>query len=189
MGKENKKDFLMSRDKEFENFFKEHQNTLFRIIFGYVRQTEASEDLVVETFIKIYERWNRIKRMDNPTGYLVRSGINLAKTYLKRNTRLQTLEISENVASNSMDSPDKIFFLKQQNQDLEAELLKLNERERNIILLKDMSGYKFVDITDHLGMKLSTVKSIYRRAKIKLAKTLYSGSFTPRTLEEIDEPR
>ena len=31
MGKERKKDFLMGRDKEFENFFKEHQNTLFRI--------------------------------------------------------------------------------------------------------------------------------------------------------------
>ncbi|UCB45583.1 MAG: sigma-70 family RNA polymerase sigma factor [Spirochaetota bacterium] len=189
MGKENKKDFLMSPDTEFKNFFKEHQNTLFRIIFGYVRQTEASEDLVVEAFIKIYERWSRVRRMDNPTGYLVRSGINLAKTYLKKDSRFQALEIPENVASNPMDSPDKIFFLKKQNQDLEAELLKLNERERNIILLKDMSGYKFVDIANHLGMKLSTVKSIYRRAKIKLAKSLYSGSFTHRTLEEIDEPR
>jgi RNA polymerase sigma-70 factor (ECF subfamily) len=189
MGKERKKDFLMGRDKEFEKFFKEHQNTLFRIIFGYVHQKEASEDLVVEAFIKIYERWNRVRSMDNPTGYLVRSGINLAKTHLKKYNRIQTLEIPENVASNPMDSPDKIYFLKQQNRDLETKLLKLNEKERNIILLKDMSGCKFIDIADHLSMKLSTVKSIYRRAKIKLAKTLYPVTSSSRTLEELDEPR
>ena len=127
--------------------------------------------------------------MDNPTGYLVRSGINLAKTYLKKSNMLRTVEISENVMSNPTDSPDKIFIQKQQNRALEAELHRLNEKERNIILLKDMSGHKFSDIADLLSIKLPTVKSIYRRAKIKLVKTLYSRAPSSRTLEETDESR
>jgi DNA-directed RNA polymerase specialized sigma24 family protein len=157
MGNQGKKDCLMDRDREFENFFRTNQNTLFRIILGYVCQTEISEDLTVETFIKIFERWEKVQKMHNPTGYL---------------------EILENKASDPGGSPEEIFFENRRNQALEAELLRLREKERNIVLLKDISGHKFGEIADILSMKLPTVKSIYRRTKIKLAGIL----------EETDEP-
>jgi RNA polymerase sigma factor (sigma-70 family) len=178
MIKHRKKDYLMDREREFENFFRANQNTLYRIILGYVGQPEASEDLAVEAFIKIFERWKKVRKMQNPTGYLVRSGINLAKTYLKKDSRVRTVEILENRASSPGDSPEEIFFENYRNQALGAELMKLNEKERNIVLLKDMSGHKFGEIAGILSMKLPTVKSIYRRTKIKLAGIL----------EETDEP-
>ncbi len=179
MGKERKKVFLMDREREFEHFFIEYQNVLFKVVFGYVAQREIAEDLVVETFIKIYERWKKVRRMENPAGYLVRSGINHAKTYLKLSSKQRTQDISDHEFSKPGDSPEMSFFLNQENNILETELLRLKEKERNIVLLKDLSRQKFQEIAHVLNMKLPTVKSIYRRAKIKLAKAL----------EEIYEPR
>ena len=169
MSKERKKDFLMDRDREFEHFFRKHQNTLFKVVFGYVAQHEITEDLVIETFIKIYDRWKKVRRMENPAGYLIRSGINHAKTYLKWDSKQRTVYISENEYSKAGDSPEMIYFLNQENRTLVTELLRLKEGERNIVLLKDLSGKKFQEIAHVLDIKLPTVKSIYRRAKIKLA--------------------
>lgn len=179
MSKGIKKDFLMDRDREFEHFFREHQNSLFKVVFGYVAQREIAEDLVIEIFIKIFQRWKKVRRMENPAGYLIRSGINHAKTYLKWGSKQRTVYISENEYSKTGDSPEMIFFMNQENRTLETELLRLKERERNIVLLKDLSGKKFQEIARVLDMKLPTVKSIYRRAKIKLAEAL----------EKIYEPR
>jgi RNA polymerase sigma-70 factor (ECF subfamily) len=179
MSKGRKKDFLMDRDREFEHFFRKHQDSLFKVVFGYVAQREIAEDLVIETFVKIYDRWKKVRRMENPAGYLIRSGINHAKTYLKWGSKQRTVYISENEYSKAGDSPEMIYFLNQENRTLETELLRLKERERNIVLLKDLSGKKFQEIAHTLDIKLPTVKSIYRRAKIKLAEAL----------EKIYEPR
>lgn len=47
------------------------------------------------------------------------------------------------------------------NYDTGRETKKINSREREIVLLKDIYGYKFREISKLKNMNLSTVKSIY----------------------------
>jgi RNA polymerase sigma factor (sigma-70 family) len=159
-------------EKEFGIFFKEYQNTLYRIALGYVRQREAAEDITIDGFLQIFKRWERVSLMTNPAGYAVRTVINLAKSYLKREGRMRQIGYDEKQIGNIIDSPEHRFFMKTANAELERELFGLEEKGRNLILLKDVDGHTFQEISDIMSMKLPTVKSIYRRAKLQLAKKL-----------------
>ena len=53
-------------EREFEGFFRQYQNALYRVIAGYVRERETAEDLTVEVFIRVFHRWKKVRRMENP---------------------------------------------------------------------------------------------------------------------------
>jgi len=162
----------MIQHREFEGFFREYQNSVQKLIAGYVGNRETAEDLAVEAFIRVFNRWNRIRKMENPAGYLMRTGINLAKTYLRDRGKLRTVDITENPASKPLETPDNIFFRNEDNRTVERQLLRLKEKERNIVIMKDISGHTLKEISDVLDVKLPTVKSLYRRAKLKLTRNL-----------------
>ena len=43
-----------------------------------------AEDLAQEAFVKVYERWDRVRGTDNPAGYLYRTAINAHHSRLRR---------------------------------------------------------------------------------------------------------
>jgi RNA polymerase sigma-70 factor, ECF subfamily len=163
---------MAGENDDFEKFFKKFQNTVFRIVLGYVRQRETAEDITIEGFLHVFKSWERVSRMGNPAGYIVRTGINLAKSHLKSESRMQKVDINEKQIGTNHYSPERRFFLDAANAALERELLRLKDKERNMILLKELDRYTLQEIAEIMGMKLPTAKSIYRRAKIKLAKNL-----------------
>ncbi len=158
----------MSHDNGFETFFNRYQNSVCKVILGYVREHETAEDLTIEAFMKMFDRWERVRMMENPGGYLMRTGINLAKTFLREREKRKTVTITGRETLGRQDSPDLLFFQNEENRVLEKGLLSLSERERNIIIMKDIAGRTFREISNELDVKLPTVKSLFRRGKIKL---------------------
>ncbi len=152
---------------EFEAYFKEHQTMIFRMIFSYVRKKDIAEDLTLEAFMEVFQRWNRVQGFENPVGYLVRIAINRAKKHLKTHQNFW-LNLDEHEIAQEMN-PERYMLLSETNQDLEDALMDIKEIERNIILLRDMENKQFDTIAEILEMKLSTVKSHYRRGKSKLS--------------------
>ena len=69
-------------------------------------------------------------------------------------------------------NPEEMYFSTEDDKMLEDELDKLKDIEKTIILLKDLDGKKFEEISKITDQGVSTVKSLYRRGKIKLAKRL-----------------
>ena len=63
----------------FEEFFEKNQNTIYRIIRGYTRNSETARDVLMDVMLKLFERWERVSGFENITGYAVRIGINMAK--------------------------------------------------------------------------------------------------------------
>ncbi len=159
---------------EFEIFFKENQNTLYRIVKSYVKSRDTAKDIVLETMMIIYDKWQRVLNFENKTGYAVRIAINKAKKMLlskklKKWLPLLHSEDEEQWISN-LETPEEAFIRQEENRFVENELQKLKENERNIIILKDIDEKKLVEIAVIMNMNLSTVKSHYRRGKLKLSK-------------------
>jgi RNA polymerase sigma factor (sigma-70 family) len=113
-----------------------------------------------------------VRGIENPGGYLVRTAINRAKSHLRKQGRVRVVDIHEVQPAADGPTPEQKFFLDSDNALLEEELLKMGERERNVLLMKDVDRYSFSDVAGYLNMKVPTVKSLYRRAKLKLAKKL-----------------
>lgn len=158
---------------DFEAFFRENQKTVFRIIRSYVRERDTAQDILMETMYAVYKRWDRVKDFENKTGYTVRIGINRAKKHLiqkkvKGVVRSFYDDEEHDIRSRNRD-PEAAAIHNDEDGWLENEMDNLKDIEKNIIVLKDLDQKKFEEIAGFLGMKLPTVKSLYRRAKLKLS--------------------
>lgn len=157
-----------TNESEFEEFFKENQKLAYRIAFAILRKRDLAEDAVTDGFVRIYNKWNQVRDMDNPQGYLARTISNRAKTLWVKNSVTQGVsELDEEAVSGHSDPETKMVH-SEQDRWLEKALETLKSVEREIIYLKDLDGLKFEEVANVLNMNLSTVKSHYRRAKLKL---------------------
>lgn len=152
---------------DFEEFFTAHQTMTLRIVYSYVRSRDVAEDLVIESFLEVHNRWDRVLTFENPVGYLVRIAVNRAKKWLKRK-KPDWLELDSETVSQAK-TPESVVLLAESEKELEQALLRIKEEERVIILLRDLEKNSFDDIAGVMDMKLPTVKSHYRRGKQKLA--------------------
>ena len=69
---------------DFESFFADHRDRLFGALWLVTRDRHEAEDLAQEAFLKVWERWDRVGAMDDPTGYLFRTGMNLFRNRRRR---------------------------------------------------------------------------------------------------------
>jgi DNA-directed RNA polymerase specialized sigma24 family protein len=68
------------RPAGFTDFFRAEYETLLRAMYLLTGDRYEAEDLAQDAFVKACERWDRVRRMDNPTGYLYRTAVNAHKS-------------------------------------------------------------------------------------------------------------
>jgi RNA polymerase sigma-70 factor (ECF subfamily) len=61
---------------DFASFYAAHRVQLFRALVVVTRDVRAAEDVSQDAFVAIWERWERVRRMEDPTGYLYRTALN-----------------------------------------------------------------------------------------------------------------
>lgn len=76
---------LKTSDREaFEELFQRFKDPLFQFIFRYIKISEFSEDILQETFLKIWEVRTTLKPELNFTAYLYKISRNLVFHHLKK---------------------------------------------------------------------------------------------------------
>src|SRR4051812_48368744 len=68
----------------FEEFFRAEHKRLVRALVLMTGSFPAAEDLAQEAWVRVYERWDRVRRMDSPLGYVYRTAFNLNRKRLRR---------------------------------------------------------------------------------------------------------
>ncbi len=161
-------DFL----QEFERFFKDNENVLYRIVRGFTDSKETAKEIVLETMMTVYERWTKVRDFENKTGYAVRIAVNKAKKrYIMRKVKGWLIFLPDEellLKESGGENPELKALRFEEEEWLSRELENLRKDEKRIILLKDLEKLKFEEIASFLKLKLPTVKSIYRRGKLKL---------------------
>ena len=61
-------------DHGFDRFFDEHRDRLYRALWLVARDRSVAEEVTQDAFLKVWERWNRVRGLDDPAGYLYRTG-------------------------------------------------------------------------------------------------------------------
>jgi hypothetical protein len=68
----------------FEEFFHLERDRLFRLMFVITKNRQEAEDLSQDAFARVWERWDHVGAMENPTGYLHRTAMNLFRSRYRR---------------------------------------------------------------------------------------------------------
>src|SRR4029450_1608940 len=61
---------------DFAAFFAEERRGLFKALYFVTGNRADAAELMQDAFLKLWERWDRVDRLDDPTGYLFRVALN-----------------------------------------------------------------------------------------------------------------
>ncbi|MEA1902736.1 MAG: sigma factor-like helix-turn-helix DNA-binding protein [Actinomycetota bacterium] len=120
---------------------------------------EVGRDATADALVYGWENWERVRTMDNPTGYLFRVGQNAARRTKKR----QTLP-----ASAPSQQSDGAWY----EPALSPALGRLSDRQRVIVALLHAFDFSMTEVAELLGIAKSTVQMHDARAMKKLRRDL-----------------
>jgi RNA polymerase sigma-70 factor (ECF subfamily) len=141
------------------------------------RNREDARDLVSETILIAYQNFESIKKRESFMYYLftIASRLHRRRQWKKRIFSSLEIEKTENFPSNG-HSPDNGVEM----HLLYAALDKLPEKQREAIVLFELSGFSIEEIKDVQGGTISGVKSRLKRGREQL-NVLLSDEYSPQS--------
>ena len=141
---------------DFDNIYEEYFDRVYYKVLSVVKNDDDAEDICQETFISVYKNLSKFREESNIYTWIYRIAINKTYDFFKK--RKVEFEINDDVLS----LPEDINF--DTKVILEEKLKLISEKEKEIVVLKDIYGYKLKEIAEIKNMNLSTVKSVYYKA-------------------------
>lgn len=68
----------------FEAFFGENRTKLFGALCLVTGNRHEAEEIAQDAFLKLWERWDRVSTLEDPTGFLFRTAMNVFRNRLRR---------------------------------------------------------------------------------------------------------
>ena len=145
----------------FEEFFHLERDRLFRMLCVITGSRQEAEDLSQDAFARLWERWDVVAAMDNPTGYLHRTAMNLFRSRYRR----AVLAARRTIGA---PAPRDDYELVDDRQVALHALRALPQRQRAAIVLTEVMGYTAEEAGDMLGIRASTVRALHFQARSAL---------------------
>lgn len=145
----------------FETFFEKEKAPLFRALCLVTRNRSEAEELTQDAFLRVFERWDQVGTMDDPTGYLYRTAMNAFRTWHRR----AVLGAKRTIGLTPSD--DLIAEIEAKDVVVRA-LAPLSPRQRAAVLLVDLLGYSSEEAGRLLGIRAATVRTHVARAHADL---------------------
>lgn len=145
-----------------------HQRRAYVVARAIVLSHEDAEDAVQEGFLHAYRALDRFRPDQAFGAWLHRIVANAALDIARRRKVRAAEELPETVASPFRD-PAEAGDLRDR---LRAALARLGERQRAVIVLHDVEGYKHSEIGEMLGIPEGTARSDLHHARAGLRRAL-----------------
>jgi RNA polymerase sigma factor (sigma-70 family) len=154
---------------DFETTYRAEYPALVAVATAMTGDVRDGEDLVQDTMVKAFLRWDHVGRLERPGGWCHRVLVNACRSLFRRRrvgARAHARYGSDDVAVDG-PSADVIAFW-----DI---VRMLPTRPRAVVVLRYAGGHTFVEIADILGVPDATVRSDWQRARLVLARGLGIG--------------
>jgi RNA polymerase sigma-70 factor, ECF subfamily len=166
------------RDKEaYEELVRRHQHRVFAVAGGILRQREDVEDIAQQVFVKAYFSLRRFDQRAAFGTWLYKITVNECWDLLrKKKVRplLYESDLSEEQArqfgaSDEREAAEPDISDKLENRQRVERLLEgLDERDRTMLILKEVEGFAVEEIAEILSLNANTVKVRLFRARRRI---------------------
>ena len=159
----------------FNQIVHRYKDRLLNFIYRFVNDIDKSEDLVQDTFLKLYTHKDSYKEIAKFSTWLYTIAANLAKTELRKIKRRKTFSISdlskddrEFVISSEAVGPDDKDINSTFEKNIQNALERLSVDFKTIIILRDIQELSYDEISKIMRLPIGTVKSRINRGRLKL---------------------
>ncbi len=164
--------------------YETYSSKMYGLCYRYIKDSMQAEDVLVTSFMKIFEKMEQFKHEGSFEGWIRRIVVNEALTYLRRNrsvyleTELEQAEVEPNYKNLS----DHL-----EAEDLLKIVSELPTGYRIVFNMYAIDGYSHKEIAEYLGISENTSKSQLSRARTHLQKVLKDQEWTPNKKFSNDE--
>jgi RNA polymerase sigma-70 factor (ECF subfamily) len=174
-------------DTAIPRLLDEHGGQIYGLGLRLCGSPEAAQDLVQETFLRAFRKWNQFEGRSSPSTWLY----SIAARVCQRQHRLRSGEPRHmvpigTVASDSEEStfdipssdetPLEALERKETRERVELAITALTPTFRLPLVLKDLMDLSISDVAEILGIKEATVKTRLHRARVMAAKEINRGT-------------
>jgi RNA polymerase sigma-70 factor, ECF subfamily len=150
---------------DFEGFFHTEYPRLVKSLYLTTSDLLEAEELAQEAMARVFERWDRVRAMDAPGGYLYRTALNLNRKRLRR------LAVR---ARRVLRAPEPVDAMaaSEAKSDLVRALAGLPDGQKEALVLVDWLELTSEEAGRILGIRPASVRSRAHRAREKLHEEL-----------------
>ena len=175
--------FLAGNRRAFNELVERYQNRLLNFVYRTTGDRERAEDLVQETFIRVYRHLHRFDQSKKFSTWIYTIASNLAKNELRNRSR-NPLVLFQTILKNRTEDqrplewedntyrPDDLFRKRALKAQVDAAVDQLPEHHRTVFLLREMEGKTYEEIAEITDTNLGTVKSRLNRARNSFARII-----------------
>lgn len=164
----------------YEKIVQKYQDKVFGLIYNIVKKQNDIEDLAQEVFIKVYKNLGKFKGDSSLYTWIYKITVNLCLDELKKKKNViyldEKIEVDDGEVNRELPSEDKLqeelYEEKELKEKMHNCINKLPEKQKIMIVLRDIKGLSYEEISKITDIKLGTVKSQINRARLKLKELL-----------------
>lgn len=141
--------------------YKQYAQPMFNVCVRFVPDTTEAEDLLQESFVKVFRELRTFQGTSTLGAWLKRIVINHCLNHLRK--KRPVFQELSNVDLPETDDGES-FWIEITSEQIHHAIKRLPEGARVVCVLYLLEGYKHAAIAELLGISESTSKSQYRRA-------------------------
>jgi RNA polymerase sigma-70 factor (ECF subfamily) len=151
---------MVERERVFEDFYREHRSVLLRAVVFALDDPDLGLESTDEALARAYERWDSVRAMHNPSGWVFRVAVNFGRNKLRR----RGLERRKPPPADR----DRADIEGVADPGLARALRRLPVDQRTVIVLRYHLDWSIDDIAAALDCAAGTVKSRLHRGLHRL---------------------
>ena len=175
--------FLDGEQRAFGELVRRYDGRLVNFVYRTVGDRERAQDLVQETFVRVYRHLHRFDQSKKFSTWIYTIASNLAKNELRNRSRnplvlFQTLKQNWDADHRPLEwedtqyRPDDLFRKRFLREKVEEAVAQLPEHHRVVFVLRELEGKTYEEIAEITDCNLGTVKSRLNRARNNFAQII-----------------
>lgn len=170
-----RKEIEAGRLAQFEAIVSEYEKSLLRYASGLVRQYDTAQNIVQDTFIRLFKHWDEeLKPSPQIMSWLYRVAHNCAVDHIRREGRRHLLHLRHAAETGDSMPPNRGegFKISDEAERAVSALGALSVRERQLVILKVYEEKSYQEISEITGVTVGNVGYILHHAMKKLSAEL-----------------
>jgi RNA polymerase sigma factor (sigma-70 family) len=145
--------------RDFDSFFRAIYPRLVRAVLLLTGEIHEAEDISQEAMARVLERWDRVRSMESPEGYVYRTALNLHRKRFRSLARRQRRRVVLPVPS--ADHAEDVVV----SRDVLHAVKSLPPTQREALVLVGWLGYSSEEAGTVLGIGPDSVRGRVHRAR------------------------
>ena len=155
----------------FNGLVDRYKDRLLNVIGRMLSSREEAEDIVQETFVRVYQHRQSFNFQHCLSTWIYTIGLNLARNELRKRKKFKHYDITE-MQGNEAEFAVEMKLPTRLPEVLSSAINGLPEKYRTAFLLRDVQELPYEEVAKVLNVPLGTVKSRVNRARMMLREKL-----------------